>query len=108
MNREPTAHELRAILDEGYGVNKSPADVLDGPLAQLLPDIDLLEAFLTGLISTAAEEPSGIRLTEEQFRIVERRLTDAPASSEIAMLRTYVERLSKAYGAYMRGRRPLP
>ena len=92
---------LRALLDKGSGIGKSPADSdLGDELFELLADVDLLEATLTGFISEGGLNNSEIpTLVREQFAVLDVEFDRAasPVSREIDLLRHYVDRLKEEF-----------
>ncbi len=92
---------LRALLDKGSEIGKSPADSdLSDELFELLADVDLLEATLTGFISEGGLNNSEIpTLVREQFAALDAEFDRAasPVSREIDILRRYVDRLKEEF-----------
>jgi hypothetical protein len=88
---------LRALLDSGSEVGKSPADSdLSDELFQLLADVDLLEASLTGFISEGGLNKSEIlNPIRERFAVLDAEFgrVASPVSREIDLLHRYVDRL---------------
>jgi hypothetical protein len=93
----PAAELLASLLNEGSGVKRSPADER-GELFDVLSEVDLLEAHLTGAISSSDISPRGQLLVQEQFGNVEDAIGRAPGSKELELLESYVRRLKGAYG----------
>lgn len=96
---EAPAQRLRSILDKGSGL-PTPAAVTEGPLAEFLPELDLLESFLTGIISSEGIDASSEYLVAEQFGHLRSRLERAPQSPDVDLLRKYVRDLELAYSGF--------
>jgi hypothetical protein len=92
---------LRTLLDEGPGVPFVPDEPANESLAEIFQETDVLEALLTGLISTQAASSRDRRLVQEQFEIVERALGGRAETLEIERIRLYVAHLRAGYLEYV-------
>ena len=94
---EPLAELLRA----GRGGPLQPAGAEpDEATTEALREVDLLEAFLTGLLSRSREESmdDSIALIDDQFATTRRALGEVRAGEERRRLGDHVDGLARAYG----------
>lgn len=105
LNKARTTHgSLVRLLAQGPAVHGSPADEKDGLRGEFVAEIDLLESFLTGLLSAASKpaQERGTTSVEEQFARVEAVLSRA-SDHDVGRLSEYVRQLKDAYLQHFRG-----
>lgn len=102
--KRKTHGSLVRLLAQGPAVHGSPADEKDDLRGEVVAEIDLLESFLTGLLSATSKpaQERGTTLAEEQFARVETAVSRAN-DHDVGKLSEYVRQLRDAYLQQFRG-----